>query len=139
MFSCKDRARLLSEAIRAELFPFIHGLLANKGCALLKGGGVDDHVHLLIRVPPRLALSDVIRDIKANSSRWIREHFREYSFAWQTGFGLFTVHQSMIDATRRYIDNQIDHHRTVGFDEELRKFLEAHGIGQDMPPPVGAP
>jgi REP element-mobilizing transposase RayT len=139
VFSCKDRARLLSEPIRAELFPYIHGLLANKGCALLKGGGVDDHVHLLIRVPPRLALSDVIRDIKANSSRWIREHFRVASFAWQTGFGLFTVHQSLIETTRQYIDNQAEHHRTTGFEEELRKFLLAHGIGPDMPPPVGAP
>lgn len=128
IFACKDRQPWLTDAMRAELFAFIHGLLDNRDCTLIKGGGIGDHVHLLLRVPPKHGLSDVIRDIKANSSRWIRDKWPKVPFAWQDGYGLFTVSMSLIAKTKVYIERQEEHHRGMTFLDELKKYLKNHEI-----------
>lgn len=131
IFACKDRRPLLSDAIRAELYPYIHGILQNRECTLIEGGGIADHIHLLLRAPPKFALSDVIRDVKANSSKWIREKWPKELFAWQDGYGLFTVSMSLIPKTKDYIERQPEHHKTMTFLDELKKYLKNHEISFD--------
>ncbi|MBX3473141.1 MAG: IS200/IS605 family transposase [Planctomycetes bacterium] len=128
IFACKDRQPLLTDAILSELFSYVHGLLDVRESLLIKGGGIADHVHLLIRVPPKHAPSDVIRDIKANSSRWIREKWPKVGFAWQDGYGLFTVSMSLIAKTKEYIEKQAEHHRKMTFLDELKRYLKNHEI-----------
>jgi REP element-mobilizing transposase RayT len=90
---------------------------------------VDDHVHLLAFCPTKLALAEFIGKIKANSSGWVHETWPERAaFAWQRGYGAFTVSESNIDAVKTYIANQEDHHRQLSFQDEFRLLLVKHGI-----------
>lgn len=103
----------------------------------MHAGGVEDHVHLLIGLPPKLAGSDLMRDVKANSSRWMKERWKLDQFAWQDGFSVFSVSPSKLKATIKYLDGQRGHHAKVSFGRELRDMYDAHGIEYDerwMPP-----
>lgn len=98
---------------------------------------MEDHVHLLIGLPPKLAGSDLMRDVKANSSRWMKERWKLDQFAWQDGFSVFSVSPSKLKATIKYLDGQRGHHAKVSFGRELRDMYDAHGIEYDerwMPP-----
>ena len=128
VFGTKHRKPLLTEAVRTETYKYISGIIANKDGQLLEIGGIDDHVHLLTSCSPRFALSDFIRDIKANSSKWLHEEKRAVRFGWQTGYGAFTVSCSQVETVRAYIRNQAEHHRKLTFAEEFRAILERHGI-----------
>jgi putative transposase len=94
-------------------------------------GGVADHVHLLLGLPATVALSDLIRAIKANSSRWVREEIGMEKFAWQEGYGAFTVSPGNREAVANYIAHQEEHHRTRGFQEEYLEFLKTAGAAYD--------
>jgi REP element-mobilizing transposase RayT len=94
-------------------------------------GGTADHVHLLIGLKPTHALADVLRTLKGDSSKWIHEELRQNDFAWQEGYGAFTVSKSDVDAVRRYVQDQEEHHRKRTFQEEYRALLERHGIDFD--------
>jgi putative transposase len=99
---------------------------------LIEIGGTSDHVHLLARLSPTLAISDVLRHTKANSSRWINETFHdEESFGWQRGFGAFSVSGSNVDAVRKYIRNQEEHHKVLTFQDEFRALLVRHEVDFD--------
>ncbi len=88
-----------------------------------------DHVHMLARLSPALAVADVIRDLKANSSKWMDEQPETtQTFEWQKGYGAFTVSYSQIPSVEQYIQNQAEHHRTRSFQEEYIEFLKRHGI-----------
>ena len=101
---------------------------AKKG-QLIEIGGTADHVHLLAWLSPSLALAGVVRDVKANSSRWMNEQPEVVSsFVWQKGYGAFTVSYSRIGAVQAYIRNQEEHHRTKTFQEEYIEFLKRHNI-----------
>ena len=92
-------------------------------------GGVEDHVHLLVNLPPAIALSDAVRDIKANASKWVDDnHLTKDGFEWQKGYGAFTVSYSNIETVREYIRNQQKHHQVRTFREEYIEFLKRHGI-----------
>ena len=93
-------------------------------------GGVSDHVHLLLQLPPRLALADVVRLVKTNSSRWCHERHDRH-FEWQAGYAAFSVSESSRDVVRRYIQGQADHHRKQSFQEELVALLNCHKIAYD--------
>jgi putative transposase len=109
------------------LFQYLGGVARHIKVRLHIVGGYDDHVHALLEVPPALAVAEVARDFKANSSRWLKEiGVRE--FAWQAGYGVFTVSYSVRDAVRRYIENQEVHHRRQSPAEEWRVFVERHGM-----------
>lgn len=131
IFSTKHRKPLLVDGIRAETYRYIGGIIHNKGGQLIEIGGIEDHIHILASCSPKVALADFIRDIKANASRWINEPPRGSGFAWQTGYGAFTVSVSQIEAVRRYIRNQAEHHRRMTFAEELQAVLQKHGIAFD--------
>jgi putative transposase len=137
VFGTKTRQPLLSKDIRAELFPYIGGIARNRDAVLLHAGGVDDHVHLLLGVAPKIAPSDLLRDIKANSSRWLRQRYGIGDFGWQDGFSVFSVSPSKIASTKKYLDEQESHYERVSFGRELRDMFDAHGLPYDeryLPP-----
>lgn len=132
IFSTKDREPLLSAEHIAELCSYIGGVVRNEGGTLLAAGGVADHLHLLIALHPSKAVADLVRDIKANSSRWIKEKsLVSQPFAWQAGYGAFSVSESGVEAVRAYIAQQPERHRSRSFREEYLEFLERHRIDYD--------
>jgi REP-associated tyrosine transposase len=98
----------------------------------LELNGTDDHIHLLAKLRPDRAVSDVLRDLKANASGWMHDVFPALKhFSWQRGYGAFTVSQSNVDEVRRYIAKQKEHHRKFSFRDEFIEFLKANGIEYD--------
>ena len=132
VFSTKNRELWLREDIRERLWPYLGGIARENGMKALEIGGVADHVHLLLSIPASMALSKAVQLIKGGSSHWMKETFPKVTgFAWQDGYGAFTVSQSQLDAVREYIRNQEEHHRTKSFAEEYRAFLERHQVEFD--------
>ncbi len=129
VFATKYRRLTIEDVIRDRLYEYIGGTLRAKKGQLIEIGGTADHVHVFARLSPSLAVADVIRDVKANSSRWMNEHPEVVSaFEWQKGYGAFTVSYSRIGSVQVYIRNQEEHHRTKTFQEEYIEFLKRHGI-----------
>ncbi len=132
VFSTKYRTPFIDPKVRTELYPYLEGIVRNLGGWLLALGGMPDHVHLLIRLKPDMPVSDLVRDLKANSSKWIHEQKGlPADFAWQKGYAAFTVSESQEGAVRSYIRNQEKHHRRITFEEELVSLLRKHGIEFD--------
>ena len=133
LFGTQDRVNTLTADLRPRLFPYIGGIMRNLGGSAVSIGGVSDHIHLGLHLPPRLALSDVVRDLKANSSKWINEQLgMKGKFAWQGGFTAFTVSQSRMQAVLDYINSQEDHHAKQDFKAELKRLLEKHNVPFDV-------
>ena len=108
------------------------GICRKENGQLFAAGGTADHVHLLASIHPSVSVSDMLRKVKASSSKWIHETFPEHKgFAWQEGYGAFSVSQSNVEQVRRYIEQQEEHHRHISFDEEFIEFLERHGLPYD--------
>ena len=132
VFSTKFRARVLRDSLRDELFAYISGMLHEHKSTLMIGGGIEDHVHLLLKIHPSFALSNTMQFIKSNSSRWINEGRRiNAKFEGQSGYGAFSVSQSMIATVYKYIANQAEHHRTMSFEEEYLQTLRKNRIEYD--------
>ena len=132
VFSTKNREPLIYRGIRKPLYAYLGGILENQKGVLLAAGGIEDHVHLLVGLNKERSLTESMRDIKANSSGWIHEHFTELQhFRWQAGYGAFTVGRSEMDVVREYIATQEAHHRTEDFKAEFRRLLDEHGIPYD--------
>ena len=114
-----------------RLCDYIGGIIKNLDGILITAGGVRDHIHLLLTVPKTISLSDYMMKIKANSSRWIKTTGNQYrAFSWQDGYGAFSVSASKIEAVRRYIANQAEHHRKISFKEEVESFFEAYNFNK---------
>jgi putative transposase len=128
VFSTKYRKPTLTGAVRDETYRYITGIISHRQGQLLEIGGVDDHVHLLTTCSPGIALADLARDIKANSSKWLHEEKQQAGFAWQTGYAAFTVSRSQLDSVGEYIRGQAEHHQRQSFEDELRTILRRHGI-----------
>ena len=108
------------------------GIAREQGLKALTIGGVEDHVHLLLSLSATMPIAKAIQLIKGASSKWVHETFPEHRlFAWQEGYGAFTIGVSQTDATRAYIHSQPEHHRRTTFQEEFRVFLKKHGIEYD--------
>jgi REP-associated tyrosine transposase len=121
-----------STDLRDGLLGYLSGIAQKHDVRLAKGGAVDDHVHLLLLTKPAQALSDTLKALKANSSRWMHEsHAEVRGFAWQSGFSAFSVSASAVPAVKVYIENQETHHRRMTFEEELRLLLEKHNVEFD--------
>ena len=114
---------LIDADIKLRLHAYLGGIVRELGGTALIIGGTNDHVHLLIGLPPTLALSDVVRTIKTNSSRWMHEQGKT-EFEWQRGFGAFSVSSANLDAIKRYIANQEEHHQKTTFRDEFIDFLQ---------------
>lgn len=132
IFSTKNREPFITTEIEPELFAYIGGILNNKGCRLLDAGGTADHVHLLVSQSKNLGLSSLMKDVKKDSSSWIKTKGNEFrSFHWQDGYGAFSVGVGEIGGLTKYIAGQNEHHRKRSFQEELNEFLNAYGIQYD--------
>jgi len=132
VFSTKDRRPLITPAYEVRLYDYIGGTLRSLGVICLELNGPEDHVHLLAKLRPTRAVSDVLRDLKANASGWMHEVFPSLrNFSWQRGYGAFTVSHSNIESVRRYISRQKAHHQKVSFRDEFIQFLKANGIEYD--------
>jgi REP element-mobilizing transposase RayT len=132
IFSTKGRQPLIRAALRDEIEKYIAGIIRNEGGILLEVGGMPDHLHLIAKFKPDRSVAEMVRLIKANSSRWVNErHGKGGRFAWQSGYGAFSVSQSKVSALRAYLQNQEAHHRKRSFQDEYREFLTRHGIEFD--------
>lgn len=128
VFSTKNRAPLITAERREGLYRYIGGIIrAGKG-SLLEIGGMPDHVHLLARFKPDPSVAVMVREIKARSSRWMKEFAGTAQFAWQTGYGVFSVSESQIPVVRRYIERQEEHHARWTFEHELSLLVAKHRI-----------
>ena len=132
IFSTKNREPLITSEIEPELFAYMGGILKNKDSRLLSAGGTDDHVHLLISQSKNIALSAVMKDVKKDSSSWIKTKGKGFcNFHWQDGYGAFSIGMSDIAAVTRYITSQKEHHRKRSFQEELIQILNEYDIQYD--------
>jgi REP element-mobilizing transposase RayT len=130
IFSTKNREPLIHPDWAPDLYAYTGGIIRNRKGDLLAAGGIADHVHLLVKLPADLAVSDLVRDVKAISSKW-RHDAGHPGFGWQTGYGGFSVSRSMAGAVADYIARQPDHHRTRTFRDEFVDFLRKHEIEYD--------
>jgi putative transposase len=132
IFSTKGRAPFLVGDLPNRLYAYIGGIIRNENGTLAAAGGMPDHVHLLVSFSRESSVSDVLRQIKGSSSRWIHETIPDLrGFAWQAGYAAFAVSYSHIETVKQYIATQADHHRTVTFQEEFRAFLRRHELQFD--------
>jgi putative transposase len=132
VFSTKDRRPLITDTYQPRLYDYIGGTIRGVGGISLALNGTEDHVHLLAKLRPDTALSDVLRDLKANASGWMHDVFPELkNFSWQRGYGAFTVSHSNVEEVRRYIAQQKEHHQKISFHDEFIQFLKANGIEYD--------
>lgn len=132
VFAVKGRESLVGKNWKEKLYKYICGIVNNNQQKVYAINGVQDHIHILLSVKPNILLSDLIRDIKANSTRWINENkFVKGKFHWQEGFGAFSVSQSQIDKVIKYIDEQENHHEKNSFRNEYLDFLKTYEIEFD--------
>ena len=132
IFSVKNRYCLINESCREEIQKYITGIIANNGCVSLAIYANPDHVHILTSIKPNILVSNLVRDIKGSTSRFINEkRFSSYHFQWQEGYGAFTYSQSQMESVRQYIFNQPEHHRKNTFKEEYIDFLNKFCVAYD--------
>lgn len=132
IFSTKGRAPLIDDELRPRLFAYIGGVLRSEGCTLVAAGGMPDHVHLLVALDRKISIAEAMRLVKANSSRWIHDEFPALSgFAWQVGYGVFSVSASHVERVENYLSRQAEHHRAMTFQEEFVAFLRRHDVAYD--------
>jgi putative transposase len=129
VFSTKDRQKLIAPTMRPKLWAYMAGIGRNHGILVLANGGMADHVHLLIQLPPVLALAKAISLLKSNSSGWMNEHGMEFN--WQEGYGAFSVSASNLGTVERYIADQERHHRKKTYEQEFEGLLRKHRIPFD--------
>ena len=115
-----------------RIFSYIGGIINRIGGATMDVGGVVDHVHIVASLPKTKSLSDFVKIIKSDSSRWIKSIDSYYDkFAWQEGYGAFSVSPTLLYKTINYVKNQPQHHKTMSFRKEYESFLKAYGIQYD--------
>ncbi len=128
IFSTKERYPFIEKEWRSRLHSYLGGEMRKFGGVAESIGGTNDHVHLLVGLRATHRLCDVLEDIKSGSSKWVHEELDLKKFAWQVGYGAFTVSASKIKTVKQYIENQEEHHRVKPFQEEYREFLEESGV-----------
>jgi len=132
IFSTKQRRGLIIAEIESDLHAYLGGIVRETGGVALAINGMPDHVHLLVRQPASRSVAEIVRLAKTNSSRWVHERRpRRRDFAWQTGYGAFTVSESGVAAVRDYIARQREHHKRISFQEEFLAFLRKNKIQVD--------
>lgn len=131
VFSTKHRDRALNPEVREELFPYFIGALRNNGCPSIQVGGVEDHVHLLFQQSRTITIAQVVQEVKTSSSKWMKDRWSLPGFAWQAGYGAFSVSPGDVEAAVAYIRNQEQHHRKLSFQDEYRELLRLAGVPCD--------
>lgn len=132
IFSTKDRAPCLSPAIVPSLHAYLATVARNAGCECPRVSGVTDHVHLAVQLSRTITIAALVEELKTTSSKWIKIQVPELAaFAWQRGYGVFSVGPGDLGELVAYIDNQVEHHKKRSFQEEYRMFLKKYGVEYD--------
>ena len=118
--------------MRDELYRYLGGILDHHGCQPIIVGGVEDHVHILSTLSRTCEAAELVKELKRGSSLWVKSKAPDLQdFAWQHGYGIFSIGYSQIDDVRNYIAGQENHHRKISFQDEFRKFLSRYGVKFD--------
>ena len=132
IFSTKDRQSFLKPRIRPDVHAYLATVARNKGCEAYRVNGVEDHVHLVIRLSRTITIANLVSALKTSSSQSIKKQWSSLSqFSWQRGYGIFSVGPTYKDALCKYIDEQEEHHRGISFQDEFRKLLRKYGVSFD--------
>jgi len=132
VFSTKDRAPVLEATVRPGLHAYLATVARNADCECFRAGGVPDHVHLAVRLSRTATMASLVEKLKTSSSKWLKtQSVLLTGFAWQRGYGAFSVGPSDLNALLRYIDTQEEHHKTRTFQDEYRAFLKKYGVHHD--------
>jgi len=132
VFSTKERRPFLrDEPTRVSVHSYLGGISKHLGCAPIITGGMEDHVHLLARFGRTITQAEWVKELKRVSNLWIKEQYSIRNFAWQGGYADFSVSASNLEQVKTYIQNQQEHHRRLGFQDELRSLLKKHKIEWD--------
>ncbi len=131
-YSTKDRHPWITNAIRGELNAYQIGILRKLGCPSIRTNAATDHAHNLFIQSKRHALDYIVEELKGSSSKWIKTKGVEFAeFYWQPGYAAFSVSEEHIERVAAYIDRQVEHHRRVTFEEEIRQFFKQYGLKMD--------
>ena len=129
VFATAQRRPMIREDLQEKLHGYLGGIARENGIPALAVGGAADHVHLLLSLPRTVSVAKAVQLLKSGSSKWIHENFLgSKNFAWQEGYGAFSIGVSQRATTLRYIQTQAEHHKRITFAEELKKILAVHGI-----------
>lgn len=132
VFSTKNREPFISTELCEKLFPYICGIARNNGFKIICVGGTENHIHVLFSLNSTSSIAKAVQLIKGGSSKWIHDTFPTHKlFAWQEGYGAFSINISMLNQTREYIKNQKKHHEKVSFRDEYIDFLRKNNIPFD--------
>ncbi len=132
VFGTKARRKQITPELQERLWPFIAGIARQNHFKAITIGGTHDHVHILLSIPATMSVAKAAQLLKGGSSKWVHETFPKWrDFAWQEGYGAFSISQSHLRATIDYIERQQEHHRTKTFEQEFLAFLKKHGIQYD--------
>ncbi len=131
VFSTKDRVSTIRPELKPDLHAYMGGIIRNLEGQALIVNGMADHVHLLVWLPPTVAIAEALRVLKANSSRWVHDTQGRRTFAWQAGYGAFSVSHSNTSVVVKYIQEQEKHHRRISFQEEFLALLKKNNIAYD--------
>ena len=129
VFSTKERQKTIPAEMKERVWSYTAGICKGQKVFVHAIGGMEDHIHLLVQFPATIAIAEAIGKIKANSSGWMSDEIGK--FAWQEGYGAFSVSKSNMPAVMRYIQNQERHHRKMTFEDEFIALMEKHGIDYD--------
>jgi len=132
VFSTKNRTPWISPEIETELHPYMMTILNHLDCPSIAMNGTEDHVHLLFRLGRTISMAQVVEEVKVASSKWIKTKGSQFQqFHWQSGYGAFSIGESGVEALKKYIKNQKEHHRSKSFQEEYREFLIKYRVPFD--------
>jgi putative transposase len=126
VFSTKERMQLIRDDLQPRLWNYLGAIARNHGAYVLAVGGTENHVHILLAISAEVKLSEIVRTLKCNSSRWVRE--TKPLFSWQEGYGAFSVSPSQLERVKEYIANQAEHHNKRSFEDEFLAMLQAANI-----------
>lgn len=132
VFSTKNRNDWIQNGFRNALYSYIGGIIRSEKGKMITIGGTTNHLHILAKFSQCATVSNMLQHIKGNSSKWLNEQeFMPFRFSWQTGYGAFTVSESMVDMVSKYIENQETHHKKMTFQQEFLMLLKKHHIEYD--------
>ncbi len=132
IWATKQRRAFIIPKVQIRLYTYINGIITNHSGTLLEIGGMPDHVHLLLKLGDLQPYSHFVRDVKACSSAWIHKNFPDMQdFAWQEGYGSFSVSYSVLNSVQKYIQNQEKHHKNMTFEQEYLRLLQLHNTPYD--------
>lgn len=131
IFSTKDRVDLIREDVKDGLHGYLATVCRELGSDLCIVGGTGNHAHVLCNLPRTIAIAKLVEEIKRPSSKWMKQQHGVRAFAWQNGYGAFSIGESQLAAARKYVENQAGHHQRKTFQEEFREFLKRYNIAYD--------